>query len=236
MTTDLNDKAAIPLYLQISETLIREISAGRLVDGERLAPERALAAQYGTTVRTLRKALTELEKKGLLERRQGSGNYVRTKDRVLSIYSMLRLELHGGGGLPNAHVLSVDEMDKPENLPEFGLTNWGTRFRRLRFLNKTPVAVEEIWLDGGAGQVDPKQLSESMYRTYQHNLGFWITRAVDQVSIGTAPDWAPADFGKLPGEHTGYIERLSWAQKADPVEFSRTWFDTDKALYIQRLN
>ncbi|NKW78361.1 GntR family transcriptional regulator, partial [Rhodobacteraceae bacterium R_SAG7] len=31
------------------------------------------------------------------------------------------------------------------------------------------------------------------------------------------------------------IERFSWAQTPDAVEFSRTWFDTDKALYVQRL-
>ncbi|MCJ8336829.1 MAG: GntR family transcriptional regulator, partial [Epibacterium sp.] len=33
----------------------------------------------------------------------------------------------------------------------------------------------------------------------------------------------------------GFIERFSWADGLAPVEFSRTWFDTDKALYVQRL-
>ena len=104
---------ALPLYVQISEVLIREIASGRLLDGVRLPPERELAKQHGTTVRTLRKALAILEKNGLIESIQGSGNYVRKTPDVASVYSMFRLELLRGGGLPTAKILTVDEMEKP---------------------------------------------------------------------------------------------------------------------------
>jgi DNA-binding GntR family transcriptional regulator len=39
-----NASGALPVYLQISEMLIREIGTGRLRDGERLPPEREMAA------------------------------------------------------------------------------------------------------------------------------------------------------------------------------------------------
>jgi len=68
----------IPLYQQISESIIRDIAAGRFVAGDRLPTERELAKEYRTTVRTLRKALKELETTNVLERIQGSGNYVRS--------------------------------------------------------------------------------------------------------------------------------------------------------------
>ncbi len=148
--------SALPLYLQISETLIREIAAGRLMDGERLPPERELAKQYGTTVRTLRKSLAELEKQGMLERVQGSGNYVRATQSGRSVYSMFRLELPEGGGLPTADILSVHDMEKPTDLPTFGTSNHGARIRRLRYLDEVVIAVEEIWLDGDA-QSGPRQ-------------------------------------------------------------------------------
>ncbi len=63
---------ALPLYIQLSELIIREIEAGRLMEGERLPPEREMAQLYGTSVGTLRKALSALENKGLLRRVQGS--------------------------------------------------------------------------------------------------------------------------------------------------------------------
>ncbi|ATG43180.1 transcriptional regulator, GntR family [Phaeobacter piscinae] len=235
MSSSRTSGTALPLYLQISEALTREIAAGRLADGERLAPERQLAQTYGTTVRTLRKALSELEKQGMLERIQGSGNYIRTTQTLPSVYSMFRLELPGGGGLPTADILSVTACEKPADLPEFGSSPRGTRIRRLRYLDSTIIAVEEIWLDAEAGHVDPAQLSDSLYRYYRLQLGFWISRAEDRVSLGTVPDWAPAQFTKPPGTTVGFIERLSWAQELAPVEFSRTWFDTERALYVQRL-
>ena len=66
----------LPVYLQITEQITREIGAGLLVDGQRLPAERQLAQNYGVTVRTLRKSLSRLTDLGLLSRKQGSGNYI----------------------------------------------------------------------------------------------------------------------------------------------------------------
>ncbi|MGR3464314.1 GntR family transcriptional regulator [Limimaricola sp.] len=227
--------ASLPVHQQISEFLVREIAAGRLVEGERLPPERDFAAQLGTSVRTLRKALADLSGKGMLERVQGSGNYVRRNGEVESVYSMFRLELPEGGGLPTADVLDIARMGKPADLPDFGASDEATRVRRLRYLNQTVIAVEEIWLDGASGAIEPGKLADSLYLYYKTHLGFWIARAEDRVTMAAVPDWAPAAFGVRPGAPTGYIERLSWAQRPAPVEFSRTWFDTARAVYLQRL-
>ena len=128
--------------------LIREIAAGRLVDGEKLPPERDMAEDLGIAVGTLRKALAELQRKGLLKRVQGSGNYVSARADVDSVYAMFRLELIEGGGLPTARVLSVARMAKPADLPSFGSSGEAHRIRRLRLLGGKPAALEEIWLDG----------------------------------------------------------------------------------------
>ena len=226
---------ALPKYVQISELLIRDIAAGRLMDGERLPPEREMANGLNTSVGTLRKALAILEKKGMLYRLQGSGNYIRHGADGASIYSMFRLELPEGGGLPRADTLEVQAVKKPAELPKFGTADHGTRIRRLRYLNGTIIAIEEIWLDGDAGTVPPNVLSDSLYHFYQKHLGFWITLAEDRVSVAAVPDWAPNTFTKPAGALTGYIERLSWADSPKAVEFSRTWFDPSRAIYVQRL-
>ncbi|MEM7319162.1 MAG: GntR family transcriptional regulator [Pseudomonadota bacterium] len=226
---------ALPIYVQIAELLIREIGAGRLIDGERLPPERDMAARLQISVGTLRKALRELTDKGLLERVQGSGNYVRSGPSEGAVYAMFRLELPEGGGLPRADILSVDRLIKPSDLPFFGAAEHAARIRRLRYLNDTIIAVEEIWLDESVGMVEASALSDSLYQYYQSQLGFWITRAEDRVSIGSVPDWAPDSFTCPSGAIVGFIERYSWADAAHPVEYSRTWFDPDRAIYVQRL-
>ena len=40
-------KNALPIYVQISEMLIRDVSAGHYLDGARLPPERQLATDLG---------------------------------------------------------------------------------------------------------------------------------------------------------------------------------------------
>lgn len=235
MTQAKRNPNALPIYVQIAELLIRDIAAGRLIDGERLPPEREMAADLNVSVTTLRKSLAELENKGMLERIQGSGNYVRDTGTEASVYAMFRLELPGGGGLPRADILSVDVMQKPDELPDFGASNRGSRVRRIRYLNDTIIAVEEIWLDESAGVIDRALLSDSLYRYYQRQLGFWITRAEDRVSIATLPGWTPPTFSKPAGFTVGYIERFSWSDRAEPVEFSKTWFDPEQAIYVQRL-
>ena len=47
----------------------------------------------------------------------------------------------------------IKKMDKPKNLPKFGTSDQGTRMRRMRYLNKTIIAIEEIWLDFDEGVV-----------------------------------------------------------------------------------
>ena len=78
----------LPKYIQISELLIRDIGSGRLIDGERLPPERVLASALNVTVTTLRKSLKVLRAKGMLKQIQGSGNYVCHGAKDDSVYAM----------------------------------------------------------------------------------------------------------------------------------------------------
>ena len=227
---------SLPRFLQIAELLVRDIAAGRLIDGEKLLPEREMADQLGVAVGTLRKALSEVEDRGLLERVQGSGNYVRAGVDARSIYAMFRIELIEGGGLPTARVLSVDRLSKPAHLPAFGTSSEGHRIRRLRFLNDRPAAVEEIWLDGDyARAITREALSESLYLFYRTQLNLWIVRAEDQIGLDHVPPWSPSDFGRPPGEPVPHVMRVSIDAQGRRAEVSRTWFDHTVARYVTRL-
>src|SRR5687768_4780719 len=127
-------RGPLPVHMQISEMLIREIAVGRLADGARLPPERDMAVELGIAVGTLRRALADLTDRGLLERVHGSGNYVRSRGDLQGVYAFFRLERIGGGGLPTADLISVETMKKPAGLPAFGASDLAHRIRRLRRL------------------------------------------------------------------------------------------------------
>ena len=232
----MRDRHALPIYLQISEMLIREINAGRLQDGERLPPERVYAERLGISVGTLRKALDDLAEKGLLERIQGSGNYVRARADVQSVYAFFRVELLEGGGLPTAELLAIDRVPKPGGLPAFGSGADAHRIRRLRRLNGTPAILEEIFLDAGyADRIERRDLSESLYRFYRERLDLWITRAEDRMGLEPVPDWAPGAFGPRSGAPCLCATRVSFARDGARAEVSRGWIDTGVATYVARL-
>ena len=145
---DKRQSTRLPLYVRISELLHREIAAGHWIAGERLPAESVLAQDLDVAVGTLRKALDVLEKEGLLERRQGSGTYVRKPPEGGAIYQFFRLELLDGGGMPTATTLSVDKLVETGIAEIFSQSNAGAgagasakvadfwRVRRLRFLNR----------------------------------------------------------------------------------------------------
>lgn len=230
------DAAALPRYLRIAETLIRDIRAGRLADGARLPPEREMARDLGVSVGTLRKSLDDLQSKGLLTRIQGSGNYIRSAPAPDHIYAFFRLERVEGGGLPTARLLSLDRLPKPADASAFGSSPDAWRIRRLRHLGPDPAAIEEIWLDAArAPTLAPEDLSESLYLTYRQRLHLTIARAEDRVGVAPVPDWAPPAFAPAPGSLAGFIERRAWADDGQPVEYSRSWFDPSRARYVARL-
>ena len=60
----------------ISAHLRQAIATGAYAEGDQLPPERQLATTFGAARSTVRRALEQLEKAGLVSRRLGSGTYV----------------------------------------------------------------------------------------------------------------------------------------------------------------
>ena len=228
--------SALPIYMQTAEMLIREIASGRLIDGERLPPERNMAADLGIAVGTLRKALDDLSAKGLLERVHGSGTYIRHNPDAVGVYAFFRLELLEGGGLPTANVIDVRRLKKPGDLPAFGSSEDAHCIRRLRLVSGTPAAMEEIWLDGHwTAKIAQADLSESLYYYYRKSLGLLIDRVEDRIGTAPFPEWSAPDIGRSPGEIAGFVERWSRTTEGDIAEFSRTWFNPDRVRYVSRI-
>ena len=227
---------SLPVFVQISEALMREILAGRLMVGDKLPTEREMAKTYGVAVGTLRKALNLLEEKGVLERVQGSGNYIRSRDGIDSVYELFRLEKIGGGGLPTAQLLSLDRLEKPGDLPRFGTSAEATRFRRVRRLDDAVAALEEIWLDGDvAADIRADQVSESLYKFYKDRLGILISGAEDRLSVAPVPGWSAPAFAPAPGTPVTFVERDTRDQHGHQIEYSRTWVDPGVARYVARI-
>ncbi|CCN72855.1 GntR family transcriptional regulator [Vibrio nigripulchritudo] len=244
MTIDFQSKSGQgkqkkrPKYVQVSELLIREINAGHWRAGERLPVEAELAVELKVAVGTLRKALALLEQDGLLERRQGSGTYVKSPPKE-AVYQLFRLELLEGGGTPHANTLSVRKERNEDVAQHFKapITAEFWRIERQRFLNNTVIAAEEMWIRAEhAESLGADELDESLYRHYREHFGFWISRVEDRINVKVADHWA-AQILDIPA-HTsvGWIERISWSDDEKVEEYSRTWFNPETCHYVSRMS
>ena len=73
----LNEALRVPKYQQILEQMKGDILTGRYIVGEKLPSEAALVKKFATSRITVGRALRELRQLGLIERRAGSGSYVK---------------------------------------------------------------------------------------------------------------------------------------------------------------
>ncbi|MBQ7783465.1 MAG: GntR family transcriptional regulator [Oscillospiraceae bacterium] len=66
----------VPIYLQIMEQLEQMIVSGVLSPGDRLMSVREFAADANVNPNTMQKALTELEKRGIVYSQRTSGRFI----------------------------------------------------------------------------------------------------------------------------------------------------------------
>ena len=69
--------AGQPKYLLVADTLRKEIAKGIFRDGQTLMTEEELRIRFDVSRQTVRQAIALLEDDGLVDRRRGSGTYVR---------------------------------------------------------------------------------------------------------------------------------------------------------------
>ncbi|HYO93665.1 MAG TPA: GntR family transcriptional regulator, partial [Polyangiaceae bacterium] len=96
----LNPASPLPLYHQLAELLSSRIARGELQPGARLPSEPELSRTHRIGRPTVRQATELLVQRGLIERRRGSGTYVRSAARRVDLFSLAgTLESFQAGGI-----------------------------------------------------------------------------------------------------------------------------------------
>jgi DNA-binding GntR family transcriptional regulator len=154
----VDKRSPLPAYFQVAQDLRRRIAQGEWGTGDRIAPELSLARHYAVSRVTVRQALAELAKDDLVERKRGSGTYVRPQQQpivydlnlTLGAYAQRirelgfsnRAEIVESGLLqpPPEHLRAPLEM-APDGVVAYLL-------RRV-FINEQPAAMYRSWFDAG---------------------------------------------------------------------------------------
>lgn len=79
-----------PIYIQIMDEIKMLIVSGRLNSGDKVKPVRELAEEFGVNPNTMQRALSELEREGLLYAERTSGRFITTDGgRIMTVKETL---------------------------------------------------------------------------------------------------------------------------------------------------
>ena len=80
-----------PLYRQIKSLIVQALESGEWRPGEAIPSEQELAARFGVSQGTVRKAVDELAAENVLVRKQGKGTFVVSHHDPRQFFRFLRL-------------------------------------------------------------------------------------------------------------------------------------------------
>lgn len=146
MTEKISVKEKKPLYLQLSELISNKILSGDYKYGEKIPSEQELGIEYELSRVTVRKALQDLVDKGIVEKKQGKGVYVK--------FPVYKETFNAGGSftssgktlnnVPTSEIIGRGKI-KIENNSELSQNfeaDEAIQLIRVRYINGTPVIYE----------------------------------------------------------------------------------------------
>lgn len=100
----------LPLWREISRSLESQIRKRELAPGDKLPTEHELSRQFMVNRHTVRRALSDLQDKGMVESSQGRGSYVRRPTRPLRLQKRPRFTegVRRLGAEPRTDILKLD--------------------------------------------------------------------------------------------------------------------------------
>jgi GntR family transcriptional regulator len=232
---------SLPLYRQVIDQLTKRISEGEWVPEVPLPSEFELASEMGVSQGTVRKALDEMARNGLLVRHQGKGTFITGYDDHRILFQFFKLTFDSGEkAFPSSSIVRVEAVDTDkENASRLRLdaSDKLIRIKRIRSLLQRPVILETIYLPEKMFQdLEKVSLPNNLYNLYASRYGIRIVRAREQLKA-TALTAADAKLLEVPARTpTLLIDRTAFGGDDRPVERRVSMCLTDDIHYVADLN
>jgi GntR family transcriptional regulator len=229
-----------PLYLQLKRWIEDAVHRGDINPGDALPSERDLAAKVDVSRVTVRKAVLQLVKDGVLVQRHGSGTFVapqqnRVEQSLSQLTSFAEDMARRGMEVRSVWLDRGLYHPSPEETVVLGLSpsDQVARVARLRISGETPLAIERAALSA-AILPDPGAIGTSLY-AHLDRKGNRPVRAIQRIRAVSVN----ADDAKLldvaEGAAVLHIERTSYLASGRVIEFTRSVYRGDTYDFVAEL-
>jgi DNA-binding GntR family transcriptional regulator len=209
----IDRSSPVPLYHQVVQAIEGAIHSGQLEPGSKLDNEIDLAAQLNLSRPTMRKAMDELVRSGLLVRKRGVGTQVVSSQvrRPLELSSLYD-DLSSRGSKPATQVLSFSHLDADEATREALQLPPGARvyhFSRLRTVDGNPLALMENWVRDDITTIDEAGLRTRGLYDILRQAGVNFRLATQRVGAVVANEYQAPLLGMEVGSALVTMDRTA---------------------------
>jgi len=141
----LDRASVIPLYYQIRQRLLDQISSGTLRPGQPIPSEQRISARLRVSRMTARQALRSLCEDGLAYSRRGKGTFVAEQKQERNINQLLSFteEMKSHGARSRLLSFSAADPDREAaRVLQLGRREKVFQIRRVRLADSVPMAIE----------------------------------------------------------------------------------------------
>jgi GntR family transcriptional regulator len=243
VTADLEltiERGVKPLHAEISDRLAAAIESGALAPGELLPPERRLAASLGVSRMTVRQALGELERAGLLRRVVGRGGGTFVSDPIDASQPAPRPSLSAGlraeARVSGVEVISAAvRPSRRRAASALGLDRGApvVVIQRLLLAGGKPVGVERTSLPARLfPDIEDTDLDGSLHELMADGYELTPVRLSETVSVVEARASDARMLGVRVGAPLLLVERIGFAADGTAIEFARDRYRSDRTRLV----
>ncbi|MET7697580.1 GntR family transcriptional regulator [Streptomyces sp. NPDC005485] len=235
---------AQPKYLQIAHFIRDQILRGDLRAGDEVPSERQLASDWSVSRPTAARSLEALRQQGLVEKRQGSGTYVRSLQvnrRARELYGRARQtgKIYTAGEY--AVITSAGWMDAPDHVAEaLGLVKDRRAVHRRRVTNNQdgPITISTSWFGPEVGQrapklMDPERIQEGTLMYVENMTGRQGSYAEDRMCARAATEDEVADLRLESSAPVLIVHHVVYDLQDRPLEFAEATYPPGRWAFEQ---
>lgn len=221
----MQERAALPRYLEIQRDLQDKIASGEWVPGSRVPPEHELQESYACSRMTVNKAISALANAGLIIRKRRSGSFVaspKSHETILQIHD-IQAEIAASGRPYRFEVIArIGRRMTEEDAKNLGVEKAGhvLALTLVHFAAKRPFVHEERLLNLAiVPDAEGEAFTTSPPGTWLLGRVPW-TEAEHVISAAAAEPAVAARLGIAPGAACLVMERRTW-QAGETITWAR---------------
>ncbi|WP_313518112.1 GntR family transcriptional regulator [Pseudomonas sp.] len=239
----LTPHSPVPLYTQLKELLRAQILDGVFAPHTRMSSESELGEAYGVSRITVRQALGDLQKEGLIFKIHGKGTFVAKPKAVQNVSTLQGLSeaMSASGHEVLNRMLSLLFVPAGRLVAErLGVAENTTvcEIKRVRLINREPVSLEVTYLSQALGERLQKAdlVTRDIFLILENDCGVPLGHA----DLAIDAILADAELAKALQVSVDApimrIERLTHAADGTPLDFEFLYYRGDAFQYRLRVD